>query len=143
MHMETVVTEHIEINKLLCDVDSAATENINNGLKTYVIATTVKPSSPMTQKQRGALHVWCEQFAKALNDAGYPRKIVRINGDIAETDWKMITFKEDVYKVMLKALTQKGSTEEQDTVDPSEVANHINRHMGQTRGVTVAWPSNR
>lgn len=135
------IREHTEIDTCLTRIDTMAHHAINLGKPCYVFITDKKPSQKMTQKQRGALHVWCEQFANKLNDAGYTRKYLKINGDIAEVDWTMIAFKEDVYKPMLKALTLKVSTEQQSTVNPSDVANHINRHMGQLLGITIGWPS--
>lgn len=117
--------------------------SIESGRRYYVSCSYDKPESDMTGKQRGALHVWCKQFAEALNNAGHLRKKVMMGGDIVDVDWSMEAFKEDVYKVMLHALTGKNSTEKQNTVNPSEVANHVNRHIGQTYGVTVGWPSKR
>jgi len=131
-----------DIDTALKYVDKACTDGLKVGDKLCVYVGE-KPPKGMTTKQRGALHIWCELFATALNDAGKPRKKVLFNGDIVDVDWNMIMFKEEVYKPMLLALSGKISTEKQNTVDPSDVANHINRHIGQTYGVTVGWPSNR
>lgn len=140
------ISEYSQINGALNTVDIEATESLNKGKPLYVTWSTEAPTKDMTTKQRGALHVWCNQFAGALNDAGFHRKRIQflsLDNEFVEENWTKETFKEDVYKVMLEALTGKGSTEEQTTVDPSTVADHINRHIGQTKGVTVGWPSLR
>lgn len=131
---------YTDIDKVLKQMDHAATEALNHNKVLYVEWGTDRK---MTDAQRGALHVWCDQYATTLNDAGFLRKRVKLNGDLVEEDWNKITFKEDVYKVMLKALTMKTSTEKQSTIEPSDVANHINRHFSQTRGISVPWPSRR
>lgn len=105
---------------------------------------TLEVCDTLTPPQRGALHVWCEQYAQALNDAGFLRKkVLFATGEVVEVDWSMLTFKEDVYKVMLEALSGKTSTEQQTTVEPSEVANHINRYFAESRGFSIPWPSRR
>ena len=131
---------YTDIDSALKEVDQFATTALNKNKAAYIKVSTNKD---MTDAQRGALHVFCDLYAKALNDAGFQRKRVKLNGDIVEEDWNKITFKEDIYKVMLKALTMKESTEKQSTIEPSDVANHINRHFAQTRGITVPWPSRR
>lgn len=138
------ITAFREIDIAIKHVDREATKALNQGQRYYVSSGTDKPSKAMTSKQRGALHVWCGLFATALNDAGILRKKVMFStGEIVELDWNMLMFKEEIYKPMLDALTGKGSTEKQNTIDPSTVADHINRHIGQTKGVTVGWPSRR
>lgn len=138
------ITDYSQIDPALRIVDFDATESLNKGKPLYLSWSTEAPTKDMTTKQRGALHVWCTKFAGALNDAGLHRKKVMFSsGEIVELNWTMIMFKEEIYKPMLEALTGKGSTEEQTTVDPSTVADHINRHIGDTKGVTVGWPSLR
>ncbi len=133
-----------QIDPLLRTIDQRATEAINSGQKLYVQFGTDKPTRKMTSKQRSALHVWCDLFAKALNDAGqYRKKVLFSTGEVVEVDWTKESFKEDVYKVVLEALSGKDSTEKQDSVEPSAVADHVNRHIGQAKGVTVGWPSLR
>ena len=49
--------------------------------------------------------------------------------------------KQSLYKPLLKAMSGKNSTTEQNTVEPSAVAETIARHMGQKFGVVLPeWP---
>ena len=97
-----------------------------------------------TEKQRGALHVWCQQCADALNEAGFYFKHKSVFSDKEiETPWTMIMFKERAYKPILKVMTEKDSTEKQSTVEPSEVAEVIYKHFGDNGLVCPPWPSYR
>lgn len=138
------VTEYASIDKALRYVDAAATKHINDGKSCYVCVCLEKPDQRITKKQRGALHIFCANFAKALNDAGFQRKKhLFSNGVVVDVDWNMITFKEDIYKPMLAALTNMHSTEDQLKVTPEQVSSHLNRYFGQNYGITVEWPSNQ
>jgi hypothetical protein len=140
--MEISTPEQIPIMVSL--LTREAENALKNGQKLYFEYGTEKIKKSYTNKQRSALHVFCREYAKALNDAGFLRRKISIRTDeILEVDWTEEAFKEDVYKVILKALSGKGSTERQSTVEPSVVADHINRHFGETKGITVAWPSLR
>jgi hypothetical protein len=105
--------------------------------------STFEYSAPgMTAKQRGALHVWCQMMADTLNNAGLD--MCKTLAHKAEIPWTMTSLKEYVWKPTLKALSDKDSTEDQSTVDPSEVYLVLARHFGEKMGVTVpAWPSKR
>ena len=107
------------------------------------IGTDVELTPPgMTVKQRGALHVWCQMMAETLNEAGLD--MVKTLSHRAEIPWTMISFKEHVWKPALKAMTDKDSTEDQSTVEPSDVYQVLARHFSQKMGVTVPqWPSRR
>jgi len=96
----------------------------------------------MTQKQRGSLHIWCDMMADTLNSAGLDMKLVLAHQ--ADIPWSMISFKEHIWKKTLKAMSDKDSTEDQSTVDPSDVYMVLARYFGEKMGVTVpAWPSRR
>ena len=81
------------------------------------------------------------EFKRAIDLADELFNFRIIKGEIIEEDWTMETFKDEIYKTMLKALTGKESTEEQTGDDIDNVYKHINRHMGQTHGITVTWPN--
>jgi hypothetical protein len=103
-----------------------------------------KLSNSYTAKQRRALHLWCKQLAEALNDAGMHRiKISPLDGSQVELNWCKDSVKLDIYKFVLDALTGKKSTEDQDSVNPSDVAAHITRHFASKGFVCPAWPSYR
>ena len=97
------------------------------------------PDTHITQKQFNALHVWCEQVAQCLNDAGLDQRVVL--KPAIPIRWGKDSVKQYLYKPLLKALTGKESTTEQDKLDPSTVADHLARHMGEKFGVTLPmWP---
>jgi hypothetical protein len=101
--------------------------------------------STYTSSQRGALHVWCQQCADFLNEAGELRERKMILGDGSQSiPWTMLTFKEDVYKVVLAAVTGKQSTESQSSVDPGEICQLIRKSFHDKRGWDLpVWPSNK
>ena len=124
---------------MLKDIDRDATNALNNHKKLYVHWGTDKS---MSQAQRGALHVWCDQVAKVLNESGLLliRKSFFSDKEI-ELDWDKDLVKSHIYKPMLMALTDKKSTEKQTTVDPSNVSEHIARHFSNNGVVLPYWPS--
>ena len=93
---------------------------------------------PITEKQVSSLHIWCREVAKCLQDAGLDMKAVTAM-EIPATE---VQVKEVLYKPVLKALTGKLSTMDQDTVEPSQVAEVIARHFATTYGIVLpVWPS--
>jgi hypothetical protein len=82
--------------------------------------------------------------AKTLNEAGIYRKRKAVFGNQEiEMPWTGISFKEDVYKYVLEAMTGLQSTEEQSTVNPSDVAMVISKQYAENGLVCPPWPSNR
>lgn len=96
-----------------------------------------------TAKQRAALHVYCEQMAEALNDAGFDQKatLALFNGT-AKIPWTKESFKE-IWKAVQVIMLGKKSTEDLNTVDPSEIYRAVDKMIAEKTGVTVAWPSRR
>jgi len=134
------IKDYSEITAVVNAIDYNATKAIKDGLTFYIKTGTDKQ---MSQAQRGSLHVWCDQVATVLNDAGLPMiKKAMFSDDYIEVDWNMSLIKEHVYKPMLKVLTGKASTEKQTTVDPSTVADHLVRHFSSKGVVLPKWPSN-
>jgi hypothetical protein len=100
--------------------------------------------SKYTKKQRGALHVWCEMCAKTLNEAGIYCERKAVFGDkMIEIPWTKMLFKESVYIPILNAMTGLESTEDQSTVNPSEVAMVISKQYAENGLVCPPWPSLR
>lgn len=137
------IKNYSEIHPALCEADLAATQAIKSG-KTLIIEYHVE-GKKYTKKQRGALHVWCEEVAKSLNNSGlYFAKRMKFNGDEVEIDWDLYLVKEHIYKPMLEAMTGKVSTEDQDTVEPSAVVAVIHRHFALNHGINLPnWPNLR
>ena len=101
-------------------------------------SVTVKfeaPESHVTQKQFNALHVWLGEVALLLTQCGLDMKaVLKPEVDIS---WSKDSVKQYLYKPVLEALTGKQSTTEQNTIEPSVVADHIARHLGDKFGVTL------
>jgi hypothetical protein len=128
-------TNEIELQYILCEVEKLVTKGD---------IEVKKLSNSYTAKQRRALHLWCKQLAEALNDAGMHRiKVSPLDGSQVELNWCKDSVKLDIYKFVLDALTGKKSTEDQDSVNPSDVAAHITRHFASKGFVCPAWPSYR
>ena len=97
------------------------------------------PEKTITSKQFNALHVWCEMVAESLNAAGLDQRIV-LKPSVA-IDWSKDSVKQKLYKPLLEAMTGKTSTTDQDTVEPSKVADTMARHLGEKFGITLPeWP---
>ena len=97
-----------------------------------------------SSKQRGALHVWCSMLADTLNDAGrYYTMLSPIDRREIEIPWDMDMVKKFLYKPLLKAMTNKDSTEDQESVDPSKVAQVMSKHFGDSGLICPPWPSLR
>ena len=99
----------------------------------FVIHTGPGDEKHATEKQRSALHVWCRQVASVMADAGLDMKTV-IRCEIPPTEHMV---KENIYKPMLEVLTGKTSTEDQNTIEPSMVAEIITRELGERLGLTL------
>ena len=101
---------------------------------------------PMTTQQRNAMHKYCRDLAAKLDEAGYmfmtddPTKQFPWKKGF-EVSFRMENVKEFIWKPVLYALEGKESTEQQNTVNVSEVYEEINRLMGEKFGIHVPWPS--
>jgi hypothetical protein len=91
-----------------------------------------------TAKQRGALHVWLKDLAQVLNDSGCDqRKFIEQHMKAGiDLPWTLHSVKECLYKPILVAMTGKESTEEMNTVEPSEVCKVLGARLSQKLGVT-------
>lgn len=135
--MKTIHT-HEEIQGLLVHIDGQATKTIKKGL-----AFTVEyRDNGITEAQFSALHVWIRECVKYLNK----KKMYRC-GPVTgkKIPWTERAYKDDVYKVVLEAMTNKKSTLEQSTVDPNEIYLCICGHMQTAYEQDLClpqWPSN-
>lgn len=131
------IEKHVEINKLLCEIDAAATKAINGGKK----FTVEWRNNGITKSQFDALHVWIRHCVKYLNGMKLYR-CAAVTG--RRVPWDERSFKDDVYKVVLKALSEKASTKDQNTTEPNDIRLAISGHMASWYGVDVVlpeWPS--
>lgn len=95
-----------------------------------------------TPKQNNSLHLWCEQSAKVLNDAGIDMRIFFEKINYLNAEWTKEGFKEKVWKAFQKPMTGEDSTTNLDTVAPSEICKNITKAIAEATGVTLPpWPS--
>ena len=92
-----------------------------------------------TIQQNKSLHLFCQQLADILNEAGYDMKRV-LKHDV-EIPWTMENCKNHLWRPIQKALTDKQSTTALDTVEPSQIHQILSRHLADKLGVAAPpWP---
>ena len=92
----------------------------------------------ISEPQRGALHLYCERLAEALNDAGYDQRKVLKPG--IAIPWTKESVKKQLFKAIAKAMFDVDSTEKLTKPQVSDVYETLNRHMAEKFGVSVEWP---
>lgn len=112
--------------------------------RAYVAASDKNEFNKYTKKQRGALHVWCDMCAEVLNQNNIEREVKHpFRDETYSMKWTGAAFKEDIYKFVLEAMTGKTSTEDQSTVEPSDVAMVISKRYAENGLICPPWPSLR
>lgn len=98
-----------------------------------------------TALQNKAMHVWFKQLAKEFSDKGLDmREVLKPEVDIP---WTMYSVKDHIWRpIQLLICLDKDdqpieSTKDLTTKQCSEVAEVINRHLGDKMGIHVPWPS--
>lgn len=82
-----------------------------------------------TLTQNRALHLFCEWLAKTLNDAGFDMR--RTLKQDAEIPWTQAAVKDHLWRPIQTAMTEKKSTTEITTVEPTAIHEVLSRHLGQ------------
>ena len=101
----------------------------------------MKDDKQRTTTQNSALHMYCDNLAKQLNDAGLDmRKTFTPEMDIP---WSMGNVKEHLFKPIMKAATGKESTVDLTTTEMIKVYEVLNRFMGQKHNIYTEWPNRR
>ena len=126
-----------DIDRVLKEIGQAATNAINKNKK----LTIEWRDNGITKKQFNALHVWIRHCVNYLNGIKMYR-LSPVSGN--RIPWSENAFKDDVYKVVLKALSNKKSTKDQNTVEPDEIRLAISGHMATAYKENILlpeWPS--
>lgn len=114
---------------------------IEQGGAVYLEWSSEKGKTPT---QRNALHKWLEMLADVLNESGFDQTVwfrKYAKAGIAAR-WSKHSVKEIFYKPVLEAMTGKTSTEQMNTVEPSEVCDVVGQALAQRLGITApAWPT--
>ena len=93
----------------------------------------------LTRPQQNAMYQFFEDLADALNAAGYDMKKT-LKHDV-EIPWTKQSVHDHLWVPIQTAMIGKSSTTEMNTVEPSEIYEVLNRHLGEKMGVFVKWPS--
>ena len=96
--------------------------------------------SKRTHQQNNALHKGFQLLAEALNDAGYEMKAVLAVKEV-DVPWTKESVKEVLFRPIMSAMTEKGSTTELNTVEVSDVWLVLMRHLGENFGINLEFPS--
>lgn len=105
----------------------------------YVEVEVRRKAKQRTLTQNRALHLFCEWLAETLNAAGYDMRTT-LREDV-EVPWTQASVKEYLWRPIQKALTDKHSTTEITTVEPTEIHAVLSRHLGERLGVVCPeWP---
>lgn len=92
-----------------------------------------------TLQQNKALHQYFTLLAQELNLAGYDMK--RTLKPSADIPWTPENVKEYLWRPIQEAYVNKESTRELTTKEIDKVYDVLNKHLGETTGVTVVFPS--
>lgn len=107
----------------------------------YVEVEIKQKAGQRTGQQRKAIEVYCNELAKALNDAGLDqRKVMEHMREGVEIPWQQETCKDVLWREVQKAAIGKVSTTKLSTNEVSKVYEILNRWTAQTFGVSVPFP---
>lgn len=115
---------------------------IKNG---EMVTIAVRSGKTRTSRQQAALEVWCGSVAQLFNEAGITREVrspIYKDGAL-ETDWKKHTVKDDIWRTMQVALTDKNSTTEATTVDIAKVYDALVLAFANKGIQLPVWPIKR
>jgi hypothetical protein len=96
-----------------------------------------------TNSQNRALHLWCELVAQTLNDAGR-EMVVNVPDKTRkpwEVPWTKTSVKEQIWRPVQIAMTEKESTTEAERIEYNLVYEAISRRFAQSFGLVLPlWP---
>lgn len=105
----------------------------------YLEVKVERKAKQRTLTQNAAMHLFFGWLADALNDAGLDmKKVLRNEIDIP---WTSASVKEHLWRPIQVAMTEKQSTTEITTVEPTDIHAVLSRHLGQRIGIQCPeWP---
>lgn len=92
-----------------------------------------------TKKQNDSLHLWFDQLAQTLNDAGLDLRVVL--KPEAELPWNRVLIKELLWRPIQKIVTRKKSTTRLTRKEMNDIHKIIETHLAKKFGVLVDFPS--
>lgn len=106
----------------------------------YVQIEIKRVAGQRTLSQNAALHLFLAWLCEELNAGGFDMRAV-LKQDV-EIPWTVGSAKEYLWRPIQKALTEKTSTREITTVEPTLIHETLCRHLASKLGITCPpWPS--
>lgn len=103
------------------------------------VIVDVRTPRTRTITQNSSIHKYCQILSDKFNEAGLDMQTVLAEG--TSIPWSESKVKEDIWRTVQIALTGKESTKDLNTDEVSKVYDVVNRHLSQTFGVSVQFPS--
>lgn len=110
--------------------------------KQHWLEIQVNTDPTRTGKQNSALQIYCRLVADALNDSGQERSVKTPAGEVL-VPWNEHSIKEAYWRPLQIAITGEVSTTKAGRTKYADIYDVMNRHLGETRGVSVPWPVKR
>jgi len=93
----------------------------------------------LTQTQLNSIHLYCENLARDLNDAGLDQRKVLKPG--IEIPWTKDSVKLQLFKAIEYAMFGKDSTTKLTTKQVDEVYQVLSRHLAEKFNITTPFPN--
>lgn len=94
---------------------------------------------PRTLRQNASLHKLLTELSDELNGSG--KTMMKVLSHTAEIPWTPEAAKEYLLKPFIKAMYQKEHTSQLTTKELSEATDAMLRHVAQTTGLSLEFPS--
>jgi len=95
-----------------------------------------------TPTQNNCIHEYCDRIAAALNNAGLERVITSpVLSEPLNVPWSKETVKSDIWHRVQTAMTGIESSRDLSTTQVSDIYDTIHRHLAQTFGLQIEWPT--
>jgi len=98
-----------------------------------------KKRTKRTKQQNKALHLYFTELADAFNAAGLDMRAVLAEEVLL--DWTPQSVKAYLWRPIQKIMTDIESTADLNTRDITAIYHVLSRHIAQTFGIAIEWPS--
>ena len=116
------------------------TQAILAGKKVVVEITT--GLGTRTPTQNNCIHEYCQRVADALNEAGLEQVVTSpVLSKPMEIPWSKVSVKLLLWHTVQLAKTNKESSTDLSTTEVSDIYDIIHRHLAQSFGLQVEWPT--
>jgi hypothetical protein len=102
------------------------------------VTATAKSGKKRTLVQNAALHVYCSQLAKKMDEGGIDMATF-FKKDV-HVPWTTLLVKETMWKPIQRLVLNKSSTTDANTSEYGKVYEVLNRHLAAQHGLHVPWP---